>query len=88
MLRPAIIPVVASVGVGFGVLLGSAAIAGQVLALGGIGQQLLTAVKAGDLMVIMGAVLVTVILISLVNLIAGICQAMLDLRVHFTSFTV
>jgi peptide/nickel transport system permease protein len=82
VLRPASIPLIASVGAGFGVLLGSAAIVDQVFALGGIGQQLLTAVKAGDLMVIMGTVLVTVILISLVNLIADICQAMLDPRVH------
>jgi peptide/nickel transport system permease protein len=82
VLRPASIPVIASVGAGFGVLLGSAAIVDQVFALGGIGQQLLTAVKAGDLMVIMGTVLVTVILISLVNLIAEICQAVLDPRVH------
>ena len=35
-------------------------------------------------MVIMGAVLVTVILISLVNLSADICQAVLDPRVHLT----
>jgi peptide/nickel transport system permease protein len=82
VLRPASIPVIASVGAGFGVLLGSAAIVDQVFALGGIGQQLLTAVKAGDLMVIMGTVLVTVILISLVSLIADICQAVLDPRVH------
>jgi peptide/nickel transport system permease protein len=82
VLRPASFPVIASVGAGFGVLLGSAAIVDQVFALGGIGQQLLTAVKAGDLMVIMGTVLVTVILISLVNLIADICQAVLDPRVH------
>ncbi len=35
-------------------------------------------------MVVMGAVLITVILISLVNLIADICQAALDPRVHVT----
>jgi len=84
VLRPASIPVIVSVGVGFGVLLGSAAIVDQVFALGGIGQALLTAVKEGDLMVIMGTVLVTVILISLVNLAADICQAVLDPRVHLT----
>lgn len=84
VLRSAIIPVIASVSGGFGVLLGSAAIVDQVFALGGIGQALLTAVKAGDLMVVMGAALITVILISLVNLIADICQAALDPRVHVT----
>ena len=82
VLRSAIVPVIASVSAGFGILLGSAAIVDQVFALGGIGQALLTAVKAGDLMVVMGAVLITVILVSLVNLIADICQAVLDPRVQ------
>jgi peptide/nickel transport system permease protein len=81
-LRPASLPVIASVGIGFGVLLGSAAIVDQVFALGGIGQALLTAVKQGDLMVVMGTVLVTVIVIALVNLIADICQALVDPQVH------
>ncbi len=49
-----------------------------------IGQSLLTAVKSGDLMVIMGTALVAVILISLVNLITDICQALLDPRVKLT----
>ena len=84
VLRPAIIPVIASVGAGFGIMLGSAAIIDQVFALNGIGQALLTAVKQGDLMVVVGAVLVAVILISLVNLIADICQGVLDPRAHVT----
>jgi peptide/nickel transport system permease protein len=82
VLRSAIIPVIASLSAGFGVLLGSAAIVDQVFALGGIGQALLTAVSHGDLMVVMGAVLITVILISLVSLIADICQAVLDPQVQ------
>ena len=82
VLRPAISPVVASISTGFGLLLGSAAIVDQVFALGGIGQALLTAVKTGDLMVIMGTTLATVIVISLVNLLTDICQAILDPRVH------
>jgi peptide/nickel transport system permease protein len=84
VLRPASIPVVASAGAGFGVLLGYAAIVDWVFALGGVGQALLTAVMQGDVMVIMGVVLVTAVLISLVNLIADICLAMLDPRVHVT----
>jgi peptide/nickel transport system permease protein len=82
VLRPAAAPVIASISTGFGILLGSAAIVDQVFALGGIGQALLTAVKAGDLLVIMGAALATVILISLVNLLTDICLAVLDPRVH------
>ena len=82
VLRPAITPVISNITVGFGMLLGSAAIVDQVFALGGIGQALLVAVKSGDLMVIMGAALLTFLLISLVSLIVDICQALLDPRVH------
>jgi ABC-type dipeptide/oligopeptide/nickel transport system permease component len=82
VLRAAISPVIASISTGFGILLGSAAIVDQVFPLGGIGQALLTAVKAGDLMVIMGTALATVILISPVNLLTDICLAILDPRVH------
>jgi peptide/nickel transport system permease protein len=81
VLRPASMPVIASLGAGFGVLIGAAAIVDETFALGGVGQALLTAVKDGDIMVVMGAVLVTAILLSLINLIADICQALLDPRV-------
>jgi peptide/nickel transport system permease protein len=84
VLRPAVTPVLASISTGFGTLLGSAAIVDQVFALGGIGQQLLTGVRNGDLMLIMGTALLTVILISLVNLITDICQALVDPRVQVT----
>ncbi|HEY3904894.1 MAG TPA: ABC transporter permease [Streptosporangiaceae bacterium] len=82
VLRASITPVLSSIGSGFGILLGSAAIIDQVFALGGIGQQLLVSVKSGDLMLIMGAVLCTVILISVVNLLTDIVQSLLDPRVR------
>jgi peptide/nickel transport system permease protein len=82
VLRPAIIPVITTAATGFGALLGAAAIVDQTFALNGIGQALLTAVKSGDLMVIMGAVLITMILISLASLLADIAQGILDPHVH------
>jgi peptide/nickel transport system permease protein len=84
VLRPALVSVIPSVGVGLGTLLGSAAIVDQTFALGGVGQALLTAAKNDDLMVIMGTVLITVILISIVNLIVDVCQSVLDPRIHLT----
>jgi peptide/nickel transport system permease protein len=81
MLRPALVPIMPSISIGLGTLLGAAAIVDQAFALGGVGQALLTAVKDNDLMVIMGTVLITVILICLINLIADICQAALDPRI-------
>jgi hypothetical protein len=80
VLRPAIIPVITTAAAGFGTLLGAAAIVDQTFALNGIGQALLTAVKTGDLMTIMGTVLITVILICLASLLADIAQKILDPR--------
>lgn len=84
VLRPVSLPLIASAGAGFGVLLGYAAVVDWVFALGGVGQALLTAVKQGDAMVVMGVVLITAILISIVNLIADICVAALNPQGHLT----
>jgi peptide/nickel transport system permease protein len=84
ILRPSIVALLPSVSVGLGTLLSGAAIVDQTFALGGVGQALLTAVKYNDLMVIMGTVLATVILISVVNLIADVAQALLDPRINLT----
>jgi peptide/nickel transport system permease protein len=82
VLRPSLVAVIPSTGAGLGTLLGSAAIVDQTFTLGGIGQVLLLAVTSHDLMVIMGAVLLTVILISLVNLIADVAVTLLDPRIQ------
>jgi peptide/nickel transport system permease protein len=80
VLRPSLVPLIHSVSVGLGTLLGSAVIIDQIFTLGGVGQTFLLAAQADDLMVVMGTVLITVILVSLANLIADICQALLDPR--------
>ncbi len=83
-MRPAILPALVTAGAGFGILFSSAAIVDQVFGLGGIGQQLLVSVKDGDIMVIMGAALLAVIMISLLNLVIDVCLAMLDPRARLT----
>lgn len=82
VLRPAMSPVIATLSIGISTLLGSAAIVDYVFALGGIGQELLAAVGEGDIMLVLGTTIITVIFISLVNLITDICQTLLDPRVR------
>ena len=53
-------------------------------ALGGLGQAFLVAAKAGDLMVIMGVIIATVILIAVVNLITDVCYALLNPQIRLT----
>jgi peptide/nickel transport system permease protein len=83
-LRAAVLPVVSSVGVGFGAILGAAAVIDQVFALGGIGQAFLVATKTGDMLVVTATVLATVVLVAVINLIADVCFALLDPRVRIT----
>jgi peptide/nickel transport system permease protein len=84
VLRAAVLPVVSSISIGFGAILGAAAIVDQVFALGGLGQAFLVAAKTGDLMVIMGATIAVVILVAVVNLITDVCYALLDPQVRVT----
>jgi peptide/nickel transport system permease protein len=82
VLRAALLPVVSSIGAGFGMILGSAAVIDQVFALGGLGQAFLTAVTSGDLLVVTGVTLATVILVALVNLIADVGYVLLNPRLR------
>jgi peptide/nickel transport system permease protein len=83
-LRAAVLPVVSSVGVGFGAILGAAAVIDQVFALDGIGQAFLVATKTGDMLVVTATVLATVVLVAVVNLIADVCFTLLNPRVRIT----
>ena len=84
ILRPSLVTVLPSISIGLGTLLGAAAIVDQAFALDGVGQALLTAVKYNDVMTIMGAALITVIIISVVNLVVDLCQAALDPQIHLS----
>ena len=84
VLRPSLVTVLPSISIGLGTLLGAAAIVDQAFALDGVGQALLTAVKYDDVMTIMGAALITVVLISLFNLVIDVGQALLDPRVQLS----
>ncbi len=84
ILRPSLVTVLPSISIGLGTLLGAAAIVDQAFALDGVGQALLTAVKYNDVMTIMGAEMITVIIISVFNLVVDVCQAALDPRIHLS----
>jgi peptide/nickel transport system permease protein len=82
--RSAILPVLSSIGPSISVLLASAAIVDQVFGLGGVGQAFLVAAKAGDLMTVLGTVLVVVVLVALVNLLTDIGYALLYPQIRLT----
>jgi peptide/nickel transport system permease protein len=84
VLRSAIVPVLSSIGPSFSAVLASAAIVDQVFGLGGIGQAFLIAARAGDLMTVLGTVLVVVVMVALVNLLTDIAYALLYPQVRLT----
>lgn len=82
VLRNSIIPVVTYVGISFGTLLGGALITENVFQLDGIGNALVTAIRANDNPIIMGVVTYGVIVFVFVNLAVDLLYAVLDPRVR------
>jgi oligopeptide transport system permease protein len=82
VLRNSIIPVVTYLGISFGTLLGGALITENVFQLDGIGNALVTAIRANDNPIIMGVVTYGVLVFVIVNLVVDLLYAVLDPRVR------
>lgn len=82
-LRNAFIPVLTTLGLQFGNLLGGAVIVESVFSLPGIGRLTVDAITGRDLPVIQGAILVVAIAFSLVNLLVDLGYAALDPRIRY-----
>jgi ABC-type dipeptide/oligopeptide/nickel transport system permease component len=81
-LRSALGPLVTLVGIDLGALLGGAFVVEQIYAWPGIGREVLQAIFAADLPVILGAVLLAAVAIAIANLLADLAQAWLDPRLR------
>lgn len=80
-LKNALIPVVTSLGGGFGASLGGAIIAETVFAMPGMGTLMTTAIRQKDIPVVMGVTLFLAVLCSLIVLVVDILYAFLDPRI-------
>lgn len=80
-LKNALIPVVTSLGGGFGASLGGAIIAETVFAMPGMGTLMTTAIRQKDIPMVMGATLFLAVLFSLVILVVDILYAFIDPRI-------
>jgi peptide/nickel transport system permease protein len=81
VLRNALSPIVAMVGIDLGVFLGGVLIIERVFAWPGIGAQTWEAVEFNDVSLVMGTVLVAAFFITMLNLIADLVNAALDPRI-------
>lgn len=80
-MRNALLPVVTTLGGGFGASLGGAIIAETVFAMPGMGTLMTTAIRQKDVPMVMGATLFLAILFSLVILVVDLLYAFIDPRI-------
>ena len=80
-LRNALLPVITSLGGGFGASLGGAIIAETVFAMPGMGTLMTTAIRQKDVPMVMGATLFLAVLFSLIILLVDILYAFIDPRI-------
>jgi len=80
-LKNALIPIVTVVGLQFGGLLGGTIIAETVFSWPGIGRLMISAIRAKDMPVVIGCIIIFSVLFSLVNLIVDILYGFIDPRI-------
>ncbi len=84
VLKNAVLPVVALVGLDIGVFMGGIVIVESVFGWPGIGQMIWQAIQLVDIPVIMGGVLVTALFVVVGNLLADLVYPALDPRIRYT----
>lgn len=84
VLKNAVLPVVALVGLDIGVFMGGIVIVESVFGWPGIGQMIWQAIQLVDIPVIMGGVLVTALFVVLGNLLADLVYPALDPRIRYS----
>jgi len=84
VLKNAVLPVVALVGLDIGVFMGGIVIVESVFGWPGIGQMIWQAIQLVDIPVIMGGVLVTALFVVVGNLLADLVYPVLDPRIRYS----
>ena len=82
-LRNALLPVVTQVGVGFANIIGGALVIENVFAYPGVGSFLNIAVRANDIPIVVGTIVVIAIFVGVINLIVDLTYAVIDPRFSY-----
>lgn len=80
-LKNAMIPVITSIGINFGYLLGGTIITEQVFGMPGLGSLLITAIRTKDTPLLTGAILILALMFSLVTLIVDVSYGFFDPKI-------
>ncbi len=81
-LKNAMIPVITTIGMQFGLLLGGAVLVESIFGIPGVGKMMVDAIKARNHPVVQGGVLVIALAFSIVNLVVDILYAYIDPRIR------
>lgn len=84
VLKNAVLPVVALVGLDIGVFMGGIVIVESVFGWPGIGQMIWQAIQLVDIPVIMGGVIITALFVVVGNLLADLAYPVLDPRIRYS----
>lgn len=80
-LRNAMLPIVTTIGVNLGILLGGTFVVETVFTMPGLGAYIVDAIKMRDMPAVMGGIIVLAIVFCLINLIVDLFYALVDPRV-------
>lgn len=83
-LRNAAVPVVTSIGLQFGVLLGGQVVTETVFSWPGIGRMIVDALNTRDLQIVQGGILILAATFTIINLITDLVYALLDPRIRYS----
>jgi peptide/nickel transport system permease protein/oligopeptide transport system permease protein len=83
-LRNALLPIVTTIGIQFGTLLGGAVLTESVFAWPGIGRLLLDSINARDYPVVQGVVLLLAVVFIVINLLTDLVYAYVDPRIRYS----
>jgi peptide/nickel transport system permease protein len=81
-LKNALIPVITVASIQVGSMLVGAVLVESVFAMGGLGDLLITAIKAADYPIVQGVTLLMVFIFLVINLVVDILYAVLDPRIR------
>ncbi|WDL97682.1 ABC transporter permease [Alicyclobacillus sp. ALC3] len=82
-LQNAMLPVVTTIGLLFGTMLGATVVVENIFAIPGMGQLIVNAIGQRDFPIVQGVVLVMIVMVVAINFITDVVYALLDPRIDF-----
>ena len=83
MLKNALIPVITTIGIQFGYLLGGAVLTETVFAYSGLGRLLIDSIKRYDNLVVQACMLLITGMFIIINLLVDLAYSVLDPRIRY-----